>query len=53
MFKKYVEILGWLLVEAAALGNITLGVRGVVIQNENWLFKLILIFHGPDGRVGI
>lgn len=37
MFKKYVEILGWLVVSAAAaaLGSINVGVRGVVIQNGN------------------
>lgn len=38
MFKKYVEILGWLVVRAAAaaaLESINLGVRGIVIQNEN------------------
>lgn len=36
MFKKYVEILGWLVVRAAAaLESINLGVRGVVIQNGN------------------
>lgn len=44
------EILGWLLMGAATLGSITLGVRAVVTQNENWLCKLILIFHGPGGR---
>lgn len=44
------EILGWLLTGAAALGSIALGVRGVVTQNENWLCKLILIFHGSGGR---
>lgn len=36
---------------AAALGSITLGVRGVVTQNENWLFKLILIFMALVGGV--
>lgn len=37
MFKKYVEILGWLVAPAAAaaLGSINLGVRGIVIQNGN------------------
>lgn len=39
MFKKYLEILGWLLMGAAALGNRTLGGRGVATQHENWLFK--------------
>lgn len=37
MFKKYVEILGWLVVRAAAaaLESINVGVRGIVIQNGN------------------